>query len=84
MRNPFAKRPREIMRVGLADVRLRDIIVHLGRWGENFMRRKMMLSGAAAVLFICLPVMAQTVPMALRQVRNDLQRDLPGPDEHDE
>jgi hypothetical protein len=51
------------MRVGLADVRLRDIIVHVGRWGENFMQRKMMLSGAAAVLFICRPVMAQTVPM---------------------
>lgn len=63
MRNPFAKRPREIMRVGLADIRLCDIVVHLGRWGENFMQRKMMLSGAAAVLFICRPVMAQTVPM---------------------
>jgi hypothetical protein len=50
------------MRVGFADVRLQDVNLHLG-WGEGFMRRKLMLSGAAAVLFICRPVMAQTVPV---------------------
>jgi hypothetical protein len=31
--------------------------------GEDFMQRKLLLSGAAAVLFICRPVMAQTVPV---------------------
>lgn len=32
-------------------------------WGGSFMRWKLLLSGAAAVLFICRPVMAQTAPV---------------------
>jgi hypothetical protein len=31
--------------------------------GEDFMRWKLFLSGATAVLFICGPVMAQTIPL---------------------
>ena len=34
-----------------------------GTWGKNFMRWEELLSGALAALFICGPVMAQTVPL---------------------
>lgn len=40
-----------------------DCATSMWTWGENLMQWKPLLSGATAVLLICGPVMAQTVPV---------------------